>query len=289
MTKGAIVAEVRHRSGSTAYVFRAGRTWSEKLTDAIDDLTAGARMWSIWGKLGWRDYQHQTSRTIFGPLWSVMGLAITVGVLGYVYGALLSYDPRHGYPFIAAGLIAWFFIAGGIGGGPSVFINAAGLLKERPLPISFSVYQYTLRLFIDFCMRFAVFALVALFALFFPGHNLVFLLPGILLYFLNGLWVTLSFGILGARYRDISQIIGPLMLIAFLATPILWPQDMLHSNDLVAKLNPFTHFVDIIREPLLGNAPSGLSFAIVVAITVVGWAAALVLFALKKDQIVFWL
>jgi len=40
---------------------------------------------------------------------------------------------------------------------------------------------------------------------------------------------------------------------------------------------------------LLGNPPSGSSFAIVIAITVVGWVAALLLFASKKDKIVFWL
>jgi ABC-type polysaccharide/polyol phosphate export permease len=274
---------------SAVYVYRAGSsTWS-RLLDALNDLALAGRMWRTWTKLAWWDYRQQNGRNVLGPLWSIAGLALTVGVLGYVYGALLSYDPRHGYPFVAAGMIAWFFISSCVGGGPFVFLNAAGLIKERPLPISFSVFQYTFRIFIEFCSKFLVFALVALLTLFAPTVQIALLIPGLLLYLLNGLWVTMLFGIAGARYRDISQIIGPLMLIIFLATPILWPADMLSTNSFIARLNPFTHYIDIIREPLLGNVPSMISYVMVTVIAAAGWIVTLLAFARNKDRIVFWL
>jgi ABC-type polysaccharide/polyol phosphate export permease len=209
--------------------------------------------------------------------------------LGYVYGALQVLDQTRGYPFIAAGLISWFFVSGCIGGGPTVFVNAAGLLKERALPVSHCVYQYTLRMFIEFLARLTVFIPVALLSRFFPGASLIFLIPAFALYFINGLWVNMLLGTLGARYRDIGQIIGPLMMIAFLASPILWPPEMLQGSKYFALLNPITHFVEIVRHPLLGTPPPMISLVAVVAMAIVGWLCTIGLFGLKKNNIVFWL
>lgn len=272
----------------TIYVYKAGGGFSDLHADAVHDLVSGAQMWRIWAKLGWRDYLQQNGRNVWGPLWSIAGLGATVGILGYVYGALLSYEPRHGYPFTAGGLIAWFFIASCIGGGPFVFLNAAGLIKERPLPISFNVFQYTFRIYIEFLSKFAVFAIVAALTRFVPNANVLLLIPGLLIYFITGLWVTLLIGLGGSRYRDLNQIIGPIMLIVFLSTPILWPAGMLQMG-WVASLNPFTHFIDIIREPLLGNAPSLVNYCVSAAIAVGGCALTFFVFARTKDRLIFWL
>ncbi|MGC1551666.1 MAG: ABC transporter permease, partial [Bradyrhizobium sp.] len=161
------------------------------------DLVAGANMWRIWTILGWRDFYHQTNRTVLGPAWSVVGLVIMVGSLGFVYGSLLSTPARVGYPFTAAGLIAWFFISGCLQGGFTTFVNSAGTMKERTLPVSFGLYRYTWRLFVEFCLKFSVFAFFAVFSQFNPGLSLFYLVPVLVLYFCNGLWVNLLFGIIG--------------------------------------------------------------------------------------------
>jgi ABC-2 type transport system permease protein len=273
----------------TEYTYDAGLGERGQLTEAILDLAAGARLWRTWGLLGWRDFRHQTNRTIIGPLWTVVGMAVTVGALGYVYGALLSWPPRTGYPFLAAGLLAWFFISGSIQGGCSVFINAAGILQERPLPISFNIYRFTWRLFIEFGIKFLVFVITALAVWFNPGLSLLYILPILPLYFLNALWVIQLFGMIGTRYRDFPQLVNPLMLIAFLTTPILWPQSALNDQQFIGTYNPLTHFIDILREPLLGNPPPLGSIVVVGAIMIVGWIVTLFAFARFKNRIVFWL
>ncbi|MCQ8782814.1 ABC transporter permease [Mangrovibrevibacter kandeliae] len=270
-------------------VYNASETFGGKLAEALADLWAGARLWHTWCLLGWRDFLQETKRTALGPLWAILGLAVTVAALGYVYGALLSWPPSEGYPYITAGLTCWFFISACIQGGSSVFISSAGILKERALPISFSVYRYTLRLFIEFCIKFVVFIGVALLVGIEPTSALLFLIPGLLLYFLNGIWVNLIFGIVGAGFRDVSQLISPIMLIVFLATPILWPQTALGGQGAVAEFNPFTHFIAVIRDPLLGSVPSHLSLAVVVATLVGGWLLTFLAFIRYKNKIVFWL
>ena len=79
------------------------------------------------------------------------------------------------------------------------------------------------------------------------------------------------------------------MLIAFLASPVLWPQGMLGANELIALLNPFTHFLAIVRDPLLGAPPPMLSVAVTTSITLGGWVAAIICHCLSRDRIVFWI
>lgn len=281
--------ENQHDGGVDIYDYDASADFRVTFGNGLSDLWAGLRMYPIWMRLGWRDMQHQTNRMVLGPLWSIIGTGIQVAALGYVYGALLKTAPSNTFPFIAAGLIIWFFIAACLLGGLSVFVNAAGLMAETQLPVSLAAYRYVCRLFIELLYKFIVFIVVAIWAGLAPNWNTLLFIPGMALFVLNGVWVVVLFGIAGARYRDLRELVGPLMLIAFLATPVLWHPSVLAGNSHIATLNPLTHYIDILREPLLGNAPSGTAYAVVLAITVAGWTSALAVFGFTRNRIVYWL
>ena len=102
-------------------------------------------------------------------------------------------------------------------------------------------------------------------------------LIGLLFIALNGVWVTQVFGILGARYRDLSEIFQAVMRIAFLATPIIWmPGEGGRGGVMGAYLtfNPFYHFLEVVRAPLLGQPVALLSWGVVLAFTVFGFTLA---------------
>lgn len=271
------------------YDYDASASYGAAFRAGLQDLLAGLAMYSIWMRLGWRDMRQQTHRMMLGPLWSIIGTGIQVVALGYVYGALLKTAPTNTFAFIAAGLIIWFYLAACILGGLSVFPNFAGVMKEADLPISLGVYRYVFRLFIEFVYKFVVFILVAIWTGLVPNWNTLLFIPGMALYVLNGLWVVTLFGVAGARYWDLRELVAPLMLIAFLATPVLWHPEILTDGSMFATLNPLTHYLDILREPLLGNAPSAGSYKAVLLMTVVGWVAALAAFGFTRNRIVYWL
>ena len=283
------VATTKEPSDAETYYYAAGQGVGANLRHALNDLLEGAKLYRTWGMLAWRDWKSQTRRTLLGPVWSIVGLGIQVAALGYVYGALLKTDPTEGYPYIAAGLILWFFISGSMLGGLSVYLGGAGVLKERSLPVSFTVYRYTFRLLAELCYKFILFVIVAALAGLAPNWNMALALPALLIFALNGLWVILLFGVIGARFRDVRELVSPLMLIAFLATPVLWKKQLLGGSEFIATYNPFTHYLAIMREPLLGHLPSVSSVAIVLALTVAGSAVAIAAFSLAKNRIVFWL
>jgi ABC-type polysaccharide/polyol phosphate export permease len=271
------------------YDYNADADYRATIGAGLADLWAGLCMYRIWMRLGWRDMKQQTHRMALGPLWSILGTGIQVAALGYVYGALLKTAPQNTFPFIAAGLIIWFFVAACLIGGLSVFLNDASVLSETELPISLSVFRYVCRLFIELLYKFIVFILVAIWAGLVPNWNMLLFIPGLALFVLNGVWIVLLLGVAGARFWDLRELVAPLMLIAFLATPVLWHPEVLAENSHIATYNPLTHFLDILREPLLGHVPDPVAYIVVISFLVVGWICALVTFGLYRNRIVYWL
>jgi ABC-type polysaccharide/polyol phosphate export permease len=99
-------------------------------------------------------------------------------------------------------------------------------------------------------------------------------LIGLALLIGNGIWLTFVFRIVGARYRDLSEVVQAVMRIAFLATPIIWMPAQEGRGDVLGAFltcNPFYHFLELIRAPLLGNPIAPLSWLVVLFTTVAGF------------------
>ena len=81
-----------------------------------------------------------------------------------------------------------------------------------------------------------------------------------------------------------------LLQITLFLTPIFSSLDQMTGRAvLFAQLNPLFHLVEIVREPMLGIAPSPLHWLIVLGITAVGWTLAIQLLARFRHRIVYWI
>ena len=88
------------------------------------------------------------------------------------------------------------------------------------------------------------------------------------IYLINAISLQYIFGYLSARFRDVEHLVTALLRILFFMTPILWLyEDLTDFRRVVADLNPLTHFVEIFRAPLLGEAPSLMNWQMVGAST----------------------
>jgi lipopolysaccharide transport system permease protein len=54
-------------------------------------------------------------------------------------------------------------------------------------------------------------------------------------------------------------------------------------------LNPFYHFIQIVRAPLLDQEPSLENWVVSISIAVVGWIVTLMLFGRYRRRIAYWL
>jgi ABC-2 type transport system permease protein len=261
---------------------------------AVGDLRAGMREWELWGHLGWQDIRQRYRRSVLGPIWITISMAVTAVALGVLYAGLFGNDLAVQLPYILVGFIVWAFISGCISEGSEVFIANEGLIKQLPAPLSIHVYRLTWRQILFFAHNLIVYAVMLLV---FPqslGWASLMAIPAFLLLAVNGAWVALLLGIVTTRFRDLSPIVQSLVQLLFFLTPIVWIYDDLLKNAAVAErarlveFNPLLHFIEIIRQPMLGQEQHLRHWIVVLVITVVGWA--LTMFALRRyrSRVAYW-
>jgi ABC-type polysaccharide/polyol phosphate export permease len=166
------------------------------------------------------------------------------------------------------------------------------MIKQITLPYCLYINKVIARNFIIFLHNIPI--LLPIIALFHETAKInlctLMLIPGLLLIYLNGLTYGLTLAMLGARFRDISQIIKSLIQVVFFVTPVMWSPDILPpAKRFIATLNPFYAFIEFIRDPLIGKVPSLTSWLIVFAVTLLGFFISFKLFSRYRSRIVYWL
>ena len=97
-------------------------------------------------------------------------------------------------------------------------------------------------------------------------------------------------GPLCARFRDLPQLIANVMNLAFFITPIMFrPAQVQEQLWFVTHLNPFASLLEILRAPLLGQAPEFYHWVFAGAVTILGFAVAVPFYARFRGRIVYWL
>ncbi|MGH8605227.1 MAG: ABC transporter permease, partial [Gammaproteobacteria bacterium] len=237
---------------------------------ALADLSEGLAQWQLWALLGWQDILQRYRRSLLGPFWLTFSMAIMVIALGILYAKLFRIDIHDYLPFLTLGFLAWGLISGVITEGCTALTAAEPFIKQMKLPFSLHVHRVVWRNLIIFAHNLVVYIGVAIWFGIWPGAVALLLVPGIALILLNGIWVGLLFGMVCARFRDIPQIIASLLQVAFFLTPIIWRPELLGERAAFAHMNPFFHFVELIRAPLLGSAPSQLTWTVALITTLLG-------------------
>ena len=258
---------------------------------ARHDLVDAVRHWRLIVLLAWQDVRQRYRRSMLGPLWLTVSVAVQIGSLGLVYGELFHLDLQVYLPHLAVGLTVWALFSTIINDGCLSFIAAESFLKQVALPKTIFPARVVLRGLITFAHDVVI--LVIVLAIYSPPPALGVLLSllGIAIFAFNGLWIGLLFGMASARFRDLPPIVSSVVQVAFFLTPVMWLPSALTGRlaFLLEILNPFASFLAVIRDPLLGQTPPLASWAIVLAITVLGWGLAFAMFARFRSRITYWL
>ncbi|MFU8797628.1 MAG: ABC transporter permease [Gammaproteobacteria bacterium] len=256
---------------------------------ALSELTGGLFHWQFWGFLGWHDIRQRYRRSTLGPFWLTLSMAFFVFIISIVYSRLFKVEIQTYVPFLVSGFLVWFFINAVFNDACNAWAEAGIYLKDIKLSFSLFSARIVWRNFIIFLHNCVVFILVSFYFQHNPGWNILWLIPGLIILLVNMQWICLVLSILAARYRDLTPIIGSLTQALFFVTPIAWNAQILGANSYLIKLNLVNYFIDLVRMPLLGQAPSLLTWEVVIVTTIIGWFFTVLLFASKYKRIVFWL
>jgi lipopolysaccharide transport system permease protein len=259
---------------------------------ALTDLVEGLKKWPVWFMLAYQDIKLRYRRSVLGPFWITLSMAITVYTMGYLYSHLFHSNIHSYFPFLAAGMLSWALISSAITDLTEGFMISEGLIKQIKLPYSLYIHRIVTRNFLIFFHNILV--MVPIFVVF---HNTVkidfytlMLIPGLFMIYINAFFYGLALAMIGARYRDVSQIIRSLVQVAFFITPVMWdPAILSPEKRYIANFNPFYSFIELIRAPLTGNPPVLFHWGMVAIVTLIGIVFSFALFKKYRPRIVYWL
>ena len=256
---------------------------------ALKDISESYKKFPVALFFAWGDTKARYRRSVIGPFWLVLGTAIGIAGLGYLWSAILKIDYADFFPSLAAGLIIWQLISGCITEAASVFTRNAGLIRNIPLPLGFFAIQLLFKHLVNFSHNLIVLVVILLI---FPAAKLGWVhlqvIPGFLVLLGNLLWILLLIGMIGARYRDIEPLIGAFMPMLFFLTPVIYKPNHLGAIEGITWFNPLTYLITLVRDPVLGAPVPDFVWVSTILALVLGWTGTLFIMAKKYNRLAFW-
>ncbi len=241
--------------------------------------------------LGWLDIKLRYRRSILGPLWLSISMAITIGAISLIFGSIFNVSLKQFVPYVTIGIILWNFVVGVVTEGCICFISAEPLIKQLPIPVEVHVLRVVWRNTIILGHNLIMLPVVLLLTESGFGWGGLISILGIFLFIVNVTWIVALLGILCTRYRDLPQIVSSLLQIFFYVTPIMWMPQLFFSNKYLAllEINPLLHLIQIVRCPLIGESVPLASWIISGFLAICGCAITTVFYSRYKKRIAYWL
>lgn len=257
---------------------------------ALNDIKQGLFSWRIWMLLAWQDIRLRYRRSYLGPFWLTISMAVTIYTIGFLYGRLFNVDLEEYFPFLATGILCWGLISTLLNESAETFISAENYLKQVKLPYVLFILRVVARNLIIFLHNSVVLIPLYFFLSLPINWTILLALFGLFIIAFNGAVYGLLLAMLGARFRDIPQLIVSLVQVSFFLTPIMWDPKLLPEKyAFIVQFNPFAQYLELVRAPLLGELPSWYAIGITGIISIIGLVMALIFFARFRAHIVYWL
>lgn len=254
------------------------------LKSAFSDIRGGVRLRHLWIALASEDITDQHRRTRLGPAWVLVNYLIYIGTFYVIFGE------NPGIPnftvYMALGMLVFQFVTEIITQGTSLYIREESFIAGTPLPLS----VYVLRLTMQSLIRSSYSIQGCLAILLIAGMPItlswLWSVVGIalLLVIVPPLIVVLA--TLGAVFPDAQFIVGNMMRVAMFLTPLFWRS----ASGLRGKLytwNPLTHFIEVVRMPIVEGVVPVHSQIVCLGIAGVLWIVAIFLLGRFRKKIVF--
>ena len=255
----------------------------------VDDVIQSFARVPLWVTLGWYDFELQYRRAFIGPLWEFIIVGVWVAGLGLLFGRLLGQDHDDYLVYMASGVVLWQYVSSTMTTGANVFVANS----RQIVSINNPLYTYVLRNVIEHLVKFSIHSLVFVAVMILtrtPVKPVMLLaVPGFAVLLFTTLWAVPLLGFIGTRFRDVTHLLRTSMRFLFFATPVFWYADGLNDRAFLANYNPFTHFLEIARSPLLGESASLTSWAVVLIFNVVGISITCVLYNRLRRSLTLWL
>ncbi len=254
------------------------------------DVVGGMKLWRLAWALGWLDIRLRYRGSMLGPFWLTISTGVMVVSLGFLYSALFKIHLREYLPFLALSQVLWAFLAAVVSEACTAFTDAEGVIRSVRMPFFVFSIRAMIRNAIVLGHNIVVILVVFVIFAMWPGWQSLLAIPGLLVWTLDGLALTLLLGAFCARFRDIQPIVNSVMQIAFFVTPVIWKPEQLGPGGVEKlALNPFFDLLEIVRGPVLGSPIAWTTWIGAFGYSAILCAMSWAFFVRARGRVTFWM
>ncbi|MCA7120508.1 MAG: ABC transporter permease [Acidibrevibacterium sp.] len=275
-------------SGDVVLDLVAGLHFAGRQRLAIADFVEATRLWRLGVTLAWLDVKGRYRGSMLGPLWLTLSTAVMVAAMGVLYSTLFKMVLHDYLPFLALSLVLWGYLQTLVAEASLGYTQNDAMIRAVRMPFSLYGGRIVLRNLI--VLGHNIIVIVVVFAIFdtWPGMRGLIALPGLALWLIDSLAITMTLAALCARFRDIPPIVGSVMQIAFFISPVIWRPELIRHGARFLPINPFYALFEIVRAPLLGEIPGAIIWGSAIAYSVLLVVLSWLLFVRVRGRLAFW-
>lgn len=243
----------------------------------LQDYRDSLRHPEFWIYATWLELVTKYRRSKLGILWALMPPFLYAFGVGWFFGMLQGVDPIEFIPHLGIGYVVFRLVTVAISESTTACATHASFIMDGRTRLT----DYVLRVVAKALFYFVLATPVITIALVMSGSvslaGVLVAVPALLMVLLNIAWIGAVVAVVGARFPDVSQLVGSALMFSFLFTPIIWQASQVPLGTMrgtIARANPLFHFVEIVRAPLLEEPLERLSIVYVAVLTVLGWGVA---------------
>ena len=223
--------------------------------------------------LTWRDIKVRYKQAVLGITWAILQPLLTTLIFTVIFGILLG-TPSQDLPyplFSLSALLPWQLFSTALQRSSVSLVGNANLITKIYFPRLAIPLSSVFAALVDFGVSFGVLLLVMAYYQYWPGWNIVWLLPIVVLALLTALSVGLWLSALNVQYRDVQHMVPFLIKLWMYASPIVYPIETIPEGiwRSLYGLNPMVGVIQGFRWALLGGDPPDITMAISVFVVVI--------------------
>jgi lipopolysaccharide transport system permease protein len=230
----------------------------------------------VWWFTATARTQARFVRTLLGSFWLGLSNLFSIAVLASVYRYVFKVDDFGQYVvLLGLGLVIWNSIGAAVIDAPNLFEhNQSHVHNTNMNPIFYPLEEWAFQM-----QTFVQSFLMVVIALSYFQHTLLLHLVvsgwlPVFNLFLFLFWFPLLICLVGARFRDLYQLVPIAMQLVFLLSPILYRKENLGPSVWIANFNPFYRVLSPIRHALMtGQLQWGVGLVLLLVNVIGVWYA----------------
>lgn len=264
-------------------------SYGRRLRASAADVLEGLAQHRAWRYLAVEHVKNSYRRTVLGPWWLTAQTLLFVLGVGYVFSRLNGQPVKVFLPYVTTGYLTFALLAGITRACANVFVSQAGLIKSTRQPLTSLVLRAVAIETILFAHNVIIVAGFFAVRLIDPSPWLILAPLAVLVILINGVALGLWLGPLVARFRDLAPAVESVLSLLVFFTPIFYRASIFKGMQrLVVAWNPYTYFVDLFRDCILGTTPQLSTVVGSAVFTVANVVVAILLFAKTRSRLPYW-